>query len=51
MQYTAPAILNTKSAGNGIGNSHKRPSISSVKGDGTPDNLGIQSAAAYEANS
>jgi hypothetical protein len=49
MKYSAPAIVSTKSASNGLGS--KQSALMSVKGDGTPDNLGINSNSAYTANS
>jgi hypothetical protein len=51
MKYSAPAIVSTPSAGNGLGNSQRRPSISSAKGDGTPDHMNVNSDSAYTTNS
>ncbi len=49
MKYSAPTILSTKSASTGLGS--KQSTLISVKGDGMPDNLGINSSSAYAANS
>jgi hypothetical protein len=50
MKYVAPAIINVQSAHSALANPKHGSKFETVKGNGSPDSMQINSTSAYEAN-